>query len=517
MSPNRRIFLNIIATYGRSLYALVIGLFTARWVLMALGQEDFGLYGLIAGLSAFVAFFNNLLSSAIGRFYSVAIGAAQKNPEEGLNLCREWFSTAVVIHTVVPTVLVLIGYPIGLWAIRGYLVISPGRIDVCVWVWRFVCASCFVSMVNVPFNAMYIARQEIAELTIYGVASTTCSFIFILYMVNHPTDWLLGYAGGMCLITAAPQFLICMRALRIFPECKFLVAAAFQTRRIRELLSFASWQFIGMSGSLLKWQGISVLVNKYFGVRVNAAMDIGHRISSNCMSLASSIQGAFTPAIMNAYGAGLYKRAEYLAYGACKFGTLCILIFALPLILESEEVLHLWLVTPPEHTKMLAICILVDMIVDRTSTGHMILVNAKGKIAMYQAFLGGAILMTFPLAWFLVELGFGVLSIGAAMIITKMICSFGRVWLARSLVGMSVRLWLSKVFAPLLMISFASILGGIFFKYMFIASLSRIFGTTIIVDFVVLSGAWLFVLDESERAFLSMKLLTIISRQKRVN
>ena len=38
MTPNRRIFLNIVATYGRSLYALMCGLFPARWVLAAVGQ-----------------------------------------------------------------------------------------------------------------------------------------------------------------------------------------------------------------------------------------------------------------------------------------------------------------------------------------------------------------------------------------------------------------------------------------------------------------------------------------------
>ena len=43
MTPNRRIFLNIVATYGRSLYALVIGLFCGRWTLMALGGADYGL------------------------------------------------------------------------------------------------------------------------------------------------------------------------------------------------------------------------------------------------------------------------------------------------------------------------------------------------------------------------------------------------------------------------------------------------------------------------------------------
>ena len=48
MSPNRRIFLNIVATYGRSLYALVIGLFCGRWTLMALGEVEYGLMRVVA-------------------------------------------------------------------------------------------------------------------------------------------------------------------------------------------------------------------------------------------------------------------------------------------------------------------------------------------------------------------------------------------------------------------------------------------------------------------------------------
>ena len=43
MTANRRIFLNIVATYGRSLYALVIGLFCGRWTLTTLGEMDCGL------------------------------------------------------------------------------------------------------------------------------------------------------------------------------------------------------------------------------------------------------------------------------------------------------------------------------------------------------------------------------------------------------------------------------------------------------------------------------------------
>ena len=49
MTANRRIALNILATYGRSLYALALGLFCGRWCLMALGEVDYGLMGGVGG------------------------------------------------------------------------------------------------------------------------------------------------------------------------------------------------------------------------------------------------------------------------------------------------------------------------------------------------------------------------------------------------------------------------------------------------------------------------------------
>ena len=52
MSPNRRIALNIIATYGRGLYALVIGLFCGRCVLAAVGKSEFGVCGVVGGMMA---------------------------------------------------------------------------------------------------------------------------------------------------------------------------------------------------------------------------------------------------------------------------------------------------------------------------------------------------------------------------------------------------------------------------------------------------------------------------------
>ena len=153
MSPNRRILLNIVATYGRNLYAIIVGLFCGRWSLMALGEVDYGLLGVVGGLTAFISFINGLLASAVGRFYAISIGKANADngSQEALETCRMWFSLAVLVHTVVPIILIVIGYPLGIGMVRHFLTIPPDRIDACVWVFRFVCASCFISMVNYSF------------------------------------------------------------------------------------------------------------------------------------------------------------------------------------------------------------------------------------------------------------------------------------------------------------------------------------------------------------------------------
>ena len=144
MTANRRIFLNIIATYGRSLYALALGLFTARWALQALGHVDYGLYGVVGGLAAFISFFNSLLATGVGRFYAISVGKAsvKESEAEGIEDCHKWFSTAVTLHFLLASVLMLIGYPVGVWAVKNFLTIPADRVTDCVWVFRFVCIAC---------------------------------------------------------------------------------------------------------------------------------------------------------------------------------------------------------------------------------------------------------------------------------------------------------------------------------------------------------------------------------------
>ena len=184
-----------------------VGLEPAATVLplMSLGEVDYGLHGLVAGLTVFISFFNDVLGTSLGRFYALAVGRARVMGDDGLEECRHWFSLAVIIHTILPVCLFVVGWPIGEWVIRHYLTIPPDRMAACLWVFRFSCVGCFIGMVSVPFGAMYGAKQYIAELTVYGFVCTTLNIIVLGYMVTHPGDWLVKYAFWLRMMVDAPR------------------------------------------------------------------------------------------------------------------------------------------------------------------------------------------------------------------------------------------------------------------------------------------------------------------------
>lgn len=512
MSPNKRIFLNIVATYGRSVFSLACGLFISRWVLAALGKVDFGLYGVVGGLATFVGFINMLLSQATARFYAFSVGRAKVSGAEGLEECRQWFNTAVLIHTIVPCILIAIGYPLGVYAVKHWLTIPPERLTACVWVFRYVCIACFVSMVNAPFQAMYTAKQEIAELTIYSFAQTLANVCFMYFMVTHPGDWLEKYALWMCVVSVAPQLIICYRALKVYPECRFNKGYIWSPSRFGQLGAFACWQAFGGLGFILRGQGIQILINKYFGPTINGSMSIANQVSGSSQTLSSALQGAFAPAITNSCGAGDLEQVRELAYRTCKFGMLLALIFVLPLALELRTVMQLWLGDPPAYAVELCWCVLIMAIIDKSSSGHMLAVSATGKIAAYQIFLGGSLLLTLPLAWLFVALNWGVCSVGWAMIATMLICAWGRVWFARSIVGMSARYWLRRIMLPVATLLFACLGVGYLPHLKMAAGIWRVGVTTAMVEAVLLPLAFFAVLDAGERQFVLAKIRKVVGR-----
>ena len=475
---------------------------------MALGEVDYGLMGVVGGLTAFIVFFFNIMSGAVGRFYAIAIGKASvaEDKQDGLEECRRWFSLAVSIHLVIPMAIMLVGYPVGTWAVENFLTILVDRVSACIWVFRFVCVSSFLGMVSVPFNAMYGAKQYIAELTIYSFATSTLNVIFVYYMVSHPGVWLVHFALWTCLLSVIPQVIIATRACWIFPECKFRFSYAWNWQMYKEMLSYTGWNIFGTLGCVLKSQGVSVLVNKYYGPAVNASMGIANTVNNQTQTLSAAIQGAFYPVIATSLGAGNIDKAKSVAFRFCKFSMVCALAFMIPLSLELPHVMRLWLKNPPEYVTGLCWLMMLMAFIDNNTLGHSAIIMANGNIKWYQVILGSFNLMALPTAWMFCANGFSVYYVMVGVLISWSFLIYGRLVFAKILLGMSVRFWLKDIMRPVFVVLIVTSSIGYIPRVFMEESFCRLLLTTAVSLIVYIPLVWQVVFDAQERGFIRQKM-----------
>ena len=462
MTTGKRIALNVAATYGRSLVALVCGLLGARWILQALGQVDYGLWGVVGGLVGFVSFFNGLMSLAVARFLAVAVGRASvRSGAEGEEV-RNWFWTAVLVHGTLATVLVLVGGPIGEWVVRRVLTIPPERMAAAVTVWRCVVVSTWVGMAVVPWSSLYVAKQEIAEQTVYSVITNVTNTAFLAWMAWHPGDWLGRYAIWSVFVLVVPQLVLAVRAHFKWPEIAWPDAGQRAQlreslgRRLRELGAFAGWRMFGALSGLCSNQGIAVAVNKFLGPAANASVTIGNTVAQQSAALGSALCGALSPAIANAAGAGDIAQMRQLTFVACRVGTLLVLLFTVPLVLEIDTVMSLWLGTVPEGVALICSCVLVAGLLEKLVEGHWMSILALGRIRGYQLACAGCGIAALGVAAGGLACGRdGFLSVGLALVLDKALALVIRLWFGWKLAGLSVVGWIRRVIVP------CALVGGV--------------------------------------------------------
>ena len=117
-----RIAKNTLMLYVRMFVLMLVGLYTSRVVLAALGETDFGIYNVVGGVVAMFTVISGALNSAVQRFITFELG---KDDKSKLN---KVYSTAVLIQLFIALVVVALAEPIGMWFIDNKMTILHDRI-----------------------------------------------------------------------------------------------------------------------------------------------------------------------------------------------------------------------------------------------------------------------------------------------------------------------------------------------------------------------------------------------------
>lgn len=404
LTTNKRMAKNTLFLYFRMGIVLVVSLFTTRVVLQTLGVEDYGINNVVCGFVTMFSFLNTSMSNGVQRFYNFSLG--RKNEYS----IKDVYNTAFQIQIILSILLLFILESIGIWYIHTQMVIPPDRFVAAQWIFQFSILSLILLVLQIPYSAAIIAYEKMdyyAYLSIFDVLAK----LGIAYAIKYANvDKLILYGSLNMAVSLISFFLYYFYAKRHFKELKSDLKI--RSSLFKPMLSFSGWNIFGSFAYMTKSQGLNMLLNIFFGPAVNAARGISNMIMNAIQGFQLNIVIAFRPQIVQSYAAGNNTRVLKLFYSLSKISFVLLSMISIPVIIEIDYILHLWLGTSiPKYTNAFTILVLVNMIISSLNTPVSQVVHATGKMKYYQIVTSLMICSILPSSWIALKMGCNPISV----------------------------------------------------------------------------------------------------------
>ena len=401
ISPNsQRIARNAGALYVRMFILMIVSLLTARIVLNALGAEDRGVYETVASFVSMMALLSNALSTAISRFLTVQIG---KGDTDSL---KQVFATAKGLLWVIALLIVLVAEPLGIWYIDQVMNLPDGRTAAAQWVFQFSLLTFVVNLLSIPYNASIFAHERMKIYAIIGVVEGLLKFGVALSIMHASTDRLIFYGGLLLGVAFFVRSLYVLYCRQQFQESR--VKSQLYKEHLGAMVSFAGWNGLAQSIAILNAQGVTQLLNVFFGVVFNTMRGLALNVENMIKQFISNVLTAINPQITKSYASGDRTYSAQLACKGSKYAFLIGFTLALPFFFEAQPLLELWLGKRfiPEgtdlFTKLGLVCMVLDIALNPISRYG----QAAGRIKAFYLMYSVVTVLVFPITWILFKSGY---------------------------------------------------------------------------------------------------------------
>lgn len=495
---NKRIAKNTIFLYMRTLFVMVISLYTSRVILSVLGVEDYGVYQVVGGLVAMFSVISSSLSSAISRFITFEIGTGNKEK------LKRIFATSVIIQICISAIVIIVAEIIGLWFLHTKMQIPEGRMDAAEWVLHCSLLTFCFNLLSIPYNACIIAHEHMKAFAYVSIVDVLLKLGVVFLIVYSPIDKLIAYAILLTLIAAGIRVIYMVYCHKYFEESR--TKLIFDKAIFKEMFGFSGWSFFNNSAFILNNQGVNMLMNMYFGVTVNAARGIALQVESALMSFVNSFTTAVNPQITKSYAAGDLSEMHKLVCRGSKFSFFMMFILALPILLEADQIMRIWLVNVPDYTVTFVQLSLIMGLCDCMGSAGYTACMATGKIKNYSILITSIAILEFPLAWIFFAGGYPPVFAYYTYIFVKITALIVRMFLMKRMVALSIRMYLQYVFLPVIIVSIVAPLLPITVVNVMAPSFLRVIVTTI-VSIISVSFTILYIgMTKNERVLIVSKL-----------
>ena len=463
---NQRIAKNTVLLYIRTLFVMVVSLYTSRVILQVLGVEDYGVYQVVGGMVAMFMVISASLSTAISRFITYEIGTGNADKLSRI------FATSIIIQIFLSVIIFVLAEVVGIWFMKTQMQIPDDRMTAAYWVLHCSLLTFVINLLSVPYNACIIAHEHMRAFAYVSIVEVLLKLGICFLITFSSIDRLISYSVLMAVVALLIRVIYTVYCHRRFEESN--AKLSFDKRIFKEMFGFAGWSFFSNTMSIFNNQGVNMLINVFFGVTLNAARGIATQVEGAVLQFVNNFTMAVNPQITKSYAAGDKEGMHLLVCRGAKFSYFLMLMMAIPLICEADKILHLWLVEVPSHAVILVQLSLVLGLLDCIgNTGYTACV-ATGRLKKYALIITSIGILEFPLSWIAFKLGGAVELSYYIYILVKAAVLIARMFLLRNMVGLPVKMYVKEVFLPISLTTILAIIPSILVVLLISESILRL-------------------------------------------
>jgi O-antigen/teichoic acid export membrane protein len=389
---------NTIILYIRMAFIMGLNLYTVRIVLKALGIQDYGIYDVVAGVVNMLSFLSQTMSISTQRFFSYALG------EKKQYRLNQIFNLSFFIFVILSIVVVIILETLGLWFTNTYLNIPKDRMYAANCIFQFAIVAFVFTMLSVPYTSVIIANEDMKLYAFIGILNYLLILIFTLSLDVVKTDKLIFYGFSIACVSCIVFFIYYWRCRMKYKECRFKICK--DKKLFKEMMSYSWWTLYGSIAGIANNQGNNTLINIFFGPITNSARAIALQLGGALGILCTNLFMAVRPPLIKYYAIGDRVHTMRLFYTSNKLSFYMIFIICLPLYLEMEYILNLWL---PEVTFDMIVFTRLSVIytfILSLQNSITTLIQATGNVKKYSLFVESFTILSLPLTYLFFKLGF---------------------------------------------------------------------------------------------------------------
>jgi O-antigen/teichoic acid export membrane protein len=442
---NSRIVKNTFVLYLRSIVVLLITLYTSRVVLATLGVEDYGVYFVVGGVVAVLSSISNSLSGAISRFITFELG---RGDTHRLNTV---FSTSVQIQVVLALIIVSLILIAGVWFVNERLNIPAERLEAANWVLVCSAVGFGFGLVSATYNALIIAHEHMKAFAYISILSAVLNLGVVFLLSASTFDKLKTYAVLLLAVSLLIQICYWTYCRKLFQESRFRFV--WDIALLKSMFGFSGWAFSSHFVGMLNTQGINILTNIYFGVVLNAARGIATQVEGALSQFTQNLTVSVNPQITKSYAANDKEYMFQLICRGSKFAYFSALVFTIPLFIEAETVLMLWLGVVPEYATVFLRLTLLTMLPQVLGGVLFTAAMATGRIRRYSILINVVSIFTFIFTWMLFYLGSPPEVAYLVHLLIRSLLVALRVYLLKSMINFRPLIYFKSVFLRIFPVS----------------------------------------------------------------